>query len=251
MLEALGHAFFTLSLGMGAMLTYGSYIGRDISIPRAALQISFLDTLIALMACVIMFSIINTSDIEVAKSATILFTTIPTVLVKLPGGGLRQRPVLHPDRLRRPDQHHQPAGSGQQLRHRRTGLDPPPGHPDHGLGHHRLRRAQRPEPGRQRRRCSSINLIGRESTAGHVRHHGLPGQQLVPAGGRIPDRPVRAAGSLSAKTTREELEDGHGAMAGYRLLAFPDPLRRAPGRGRHHRQRHPGQGIPVGVGPRT
>jgi len=87
-LEALGHAFFTLSLGMGAMLTYGSYMGRDISIPRAALQISFLDTLIALMACVIMFSIINTSGVEVSKSSTILFTTIPTVLVKLPGAGL-------------------------------------------------------------------------------------------------------------------------------------------------------------------
>jgi NSS family neurotransmitter:Na+ symporter len=87
-LEALGHAFFTLSLGMGAMLTYGSYIGKGISVPRAALQISALDTLIALMACVIMFSIINTSGITVAKSATILFTTIPTVLVRLPGGGL-------------------------------------------------------------------------------------------------------------------------------------------------------------------
>lgn len=87
-LEALGHAFFTLSLGMGAMLTYGSYIGRDISVPRAALQISALDTLIALMACVIMFSIINSTGMDVAKSATILFTTIPTVLVKLPGASL-------------------------------------------------------------------------------------------------------------------------------------------------------------------
>ena len=87
-LEALGHAFFTLSLGMGAMLTYGSYMGRHFSIPRAALQISALDTLIALMACVIMFSIINTSGIEVSKSSTILFTTIPTVLVKLPGASL-------------------------------------------------------------------------------------------------------------------------------------------------------------------
>jgi ferredoxin len=77
-----------LSLGMGAMLTYGSYIGRRISIPQAALQITALDTLIALMACVIMFSIINSSGIEVAKSATILFTTIPTVLVKLPGADL-------------------------------------------------------------------------------------------------------------------------------------------------------------------
>lgn len=94
-LEALGHAFFTLSLGMGAMLTYGSYIGRDISIPRAALQISFLDTIIALMACLIMFSIINTSNIPVAKSSTILFTTIPTVLVDLPGVGSRAAGMLN------------------------------------------------------------------------------------------------------------------------------------------------------------
>jgi len=86
-LEALGHAFFTLSLGMGAMLTYGSYIGKDISIPRAAFQISLLDTLIALIACVIMFSIINSSDIDVSKSSTILFTTIPTVFAQLPAAG--------------------------------------------------------------------------------------------------------------------------------------------------------------------
>lgn len=86
-LEALGHAFFTLSLGMGAMLTYGSYIGKDISIPRAAFQISLLDTLIALIACVIMFSIINSSDIEISKSSTILFTTIPTVFAQLPASG--------------------------------------------------------------------------------------------------------------------------------------------------------------------
>lgn len=86
-LEALGHAFFTLSLGMGAMLTYGSYIGKDISIPRAAFQISLLDTLIALIACVIMFSIINSSGIDVSKSSTILFTTIPTVFAQLPAAG--------------------------------------------------------------------------------------------------------------------------------------------------------------------
>ncbi len=86
-LEALGHAFFTLSLGMGAMLTYGSYIGKDISIPRAAFQISLLDTLIALMACVVMFSIINSSNIDVSKSSTILFTTIPTVFAQLPAAG--------------------------------------------------------------------------------------------------------------------------------------------------------------------
>jgi len=85
-LEALGHSFFTLSLGMGAMLTYGSYMRKQDSIPRAALTICFLDTLIAIMACVIMFSIIFSFDFEVSKSSTILFTTIPVIFYKLPGG---------------------------------------------------------------------------------------------------------------------------------------------------------------------
>lgn len=57
-LEALGHSFFTLSLGMGAMITYGSYIDRNQSIVKAAGVIVVLDTVIALVATVIMFSVI-------------------------------------------------------------------------------------------------------------------------------------------------------------------------------------------------
>ncbi len=87
-LEALGHAFFTLSLGMGAILTYGSYMNKNGSIPVAALQIAALDTIIALLACVVMFSIIFTFDMQVARSAGILFTTLPAVFFKLSGGGL-------------------------------------------------------------------------------------------------------------------------------------------------------------------
>jgi len=75
-LEAMGQAFFSLSLGMGAMLTYGSYMNRQSSIPWSALQISALDTLIGLCACVIMFSIIFSFDLEIGASSTILFTTI-------------------------------------------------------------------------------------------------------------------------------------------------------------------------------
>ncbi|MCB9513653.1 MAG: sodium-dependent transporter [Candidatus Latescibacteria bacterium] len=85
-LEALGHSFFTLSLGMGAMLTYGSYMQKSDSIPRAALLISLVDTLIALFACIIMFSIIFSFDFEPRKSSTILFTTLPVVFFKMPGG---------------------------------------------------------------------------------------------------------------------------------------------------------------------
>ncbi len=87
-LEALGHSFFTLSLGMGAMLTYGSYMRKSDSVPKAAITISLLDTAIAIMACIIMFSIIFSFDFETSKSATILFTTLPTVFFKLPGGGV-------------------------------------------------------------------------------------------------------------------------------------------------------------------
>ena len=57
-LEALGHAFFTLSLGMGAMITYGSYVAKKQSIVKASGMIVLLDTLIALFATVIMFSVI-------------------------------------------------------------------------------------------------------------------------------------------------------------------------------------------------
>lgn len=87
-LEALGQAFFSLSLGMGAILTYGSYMRKEDSIPLSALQISALDTLVGLLACVIMFSIIFTFGMEVSASAGILFTTLPAVFYQLPGGGL-------------------------------------------------------------------------------------------------------------------------------------------------------------------
>jgi neurotransmitter:Na+ symporter, NSS family len=87
-LEALGHSFFTLSVGLGSMLTYGSYMRQQDSIPRAALTICVLDTLIAIMACVIMFSIIFSFDFAVGKSSTILFTTIPVLFFKLPGGAV-------------------------------------------------------------------------------------------------------------------------------------------------------------------
>jgi len=88
LLEALGQAFFSLSLGMGAILTHGSYMRKSDSIPMSALQIGLLDTLVGIIACVIMFSIIFTFDMEVSASAGILFTTLPTVFYQLPGGGL-------------------------------------------------------------------------------------------------------------------------------------------------------------------
>ena len=93
LLEAVGHAFFTLSVGMGAMLTYGSYMTSRQSIAKSAVAISVLDTLIAIMACIIMFSIIFSVDAAerattFGKSATILFTTLPRMFYEMPLGAV-------------------------------------------------------------------------------------------------------------------------------------------------------------------
>lgn len=92
-LEAVGQAFFSLSLGMGALITYGSYTSRTQSIRRDAAMICGLDVLIAMMAAVVMFSIIfAVPEAERAstftESAAILFTTLPRMLFALPLGVL-------------------------------------------------------------------------------------------------------------------------------------------------------------------
>lgn len=79
-LEALGHAFFTLSVGMGAMITYGSYMPKGENIAKAALAIGFLDTFIAIMACIIMYAILFTwPEVQESMQSPVgmLFITIP------------------------------------------------------------------------------------------------------------------------------------------------------------------------------
>ena len=85
-LEALGHAFFTLSIGMGAMLTYGSYLKRDDDIVTSAIAISALDTVIALMACMVLFPIIFTYGMEPSEGPGLVFVSVPIALSQMPGG---------------------------------------------------------------------------------------------------------------------------------------------------------------------
>jgi len=86
-LEALGHSFFTLSLGMGAMITYGSYIKRDKSLVSSATIIVVLDTVIALFATIIMFSVIFTVPgmPEQVSSSTVgmLFISLPQLFYQV------------------------------------------------------------------------------------------------------------------------------------------------------------------------
>jgi neurotransmitter:Na+ symporter, NSS family len=80
-LEALGHAFFTLSLGMGAMITYGSYMSKKDSVVKAAATVVLLDTLIALFATIIMFTVIfshpGIREQIGGSTAGMLFITLP------------------------------------------------------------------------------------------------------------------------------------------------------------------------------
>ncbi len=85
-LEAVGQAFFTLSLGLGAMIVYGSYLPKKISLVKSTIWIVILDTMIALLACFMMYPIIFGTDMEVKRSATILFTSLTVQFNMLPGG---------------------------------------------------------------------------------------------------------------------------------------------------------------------
>ena len=87
-LEALGQSFFSLSLGMGAMLTYGSYLHKDDDIMGASVSVCALDTGIALVAAMVLFPIIFTNNMEPAAGPGLVFLSIPVALSSMPGGGV-------------------------------------------------------------------------------------------------------------------------------------------------------------------
>ena len=85
-LLALGQAFFTLSLGMGAMLTYGSYMSKKDNIPVSAFEIVTLDTLIALFAGIAIFTAVFATGLSPDSGPGLIFYTLPVVFTKMPGG---------------------------------------------------------------------------------------------------------------------------------------------------------------------
>lgn len=76
-LSAMGHAFFTLSLGMGAIMVYGSYLPPDTSIAKASIAVAFMDTLVALMAGMIIFPIVFANALEPSSGPGLIFKTLP------------------------------------------------------------------------------------------------------------------------------------------------------------------------------
>jgi NSS family neurotransmitter:Na+ symporter len=87
-LSALGHAFFTLSLGMGTLITYGSYIKKDNNLLSTALNVTIADTVIALLAGVAIFPAVFAFGIEPSQGPGLIFVTLPNVFHQMPGGFL-------------------------------------------------------------------------------------------------------------------------------------------------------------------
>ncbi|QDG53708.1 sodium-dependent transporter [Persicimonas caeni] len=87
-LEALGHSFFTLSLGMGVMIVYGSYLSKQDSVFKSGLAVSIADTLIALAAGVTIFGIVFSAGKEPGSGAGLVFITLPSLFAQLPAGSL-------------------------------------------------------------------------------------------------------------------------------------------------------------------
>jgi len=87
-LIALGLAFFKLSIGMGTMITYGSYWRDDQNIPLATAQVAFSDLLVSLLAGLAIFPVVFTYGFEPAAGPQLLFITIPAVFAQMPLGGV-------------------------------------------------------------------------------------------------------------------------------------------------------------------
>ena len=88
LLAALGQALFTLSIGMGALLTYGSYIKDDHGISKAAYTIIFSDTLFALLAGVMIFPALFAFGLTPDSGAGLVFVTLPHIFAQIPYGNL-------------------------------------------------------------------------------------------------------------------------------------------------------------------
>lgn len=85
-LKALGQAFFSLSIGMGTLITYGSYIKKNDNLATTAVSVSFADTLIAILAGIAIFPAVFAFGIDPGAEEGLVFITLPTIFQQMPGG---------------------------------------------------------------------------------------------------------------------------------------------------------------------
>jgi len=84
---AMGQSFFTLSLGVGSLAIFGSYIGKEYALTGEAVRIALLDTCVAIMAGLIIFPACFAFGVNPDSGPDLLFVTLPNVFNAMPGGG--------------------------------------------------------------------------------------------------------------------------------------------------------------------
>ena len=87
-LTAMGHAFFTLSLGMGAIMVYGSYLPKNVSIAQTTFLIAGADTVVALLAGIAIFPIVFANNLHPDSGPGLIFQTLPIAFGAMTGGWL-------------------------------------------------------------------------------------------------------------------------------------------------------------------
>jgi len=85
-LQALGQAFFSISLGLGTIMTYGAYLPAQANIPRSAAVIVSADTLVALLAGLAIFPIVFANGLDPASGPGLVFVTLPLAFAGVPAG---------------------------------------------------------------------------------------------------------------------------------------------------------------------
>jgi NSS family neurotransmitter:Na+ symporter len=85
-LIAIGQAFFSIGVAMGGMMTFGAYLPKSVSIPGSVLIIVFADTLVAVLAGLVIFPAVFHNGLDPAAGAGLIFQTLPVAFAQMPGG---------------------------------------------------------------------------------------------------------------------------------------------------------------------
>ncbi|NUE65817.1 MULTISPECIES: sodium-dependent transporter [Snodgrassella] len=85
-LAALGHAFFSLSLGMGIMMAYGSYLGKDVNLISTARTVVILDVIVAVLSGMAIFPLVFANGLQPAEGPGLIFVTLPIAFGNMAGG---------------------------------------------------------------------------------------------------------------------------------------------------------------------
>jgi NSS family neurotransmitter:Na+ symporter len=86
MLAAVSQAFFSIGVGMGLMMAYGAYIPRSVSLGRSVLIIAGADTLVAILAGLMIFPLVFANGLDPAQGPGLVFVTMPKAFANMPGG---------------------------------------------------------------------------------------------------------------------------------------------------------------------